>query len=152
MREKHEIIQDNPHFLHHCLKRTKFICVPLPCDVLHLPFCQMAPNFLCVCPQIEISSENVPQNLLDANQQQKKSKRFDQYFTSELVEEKSICFNIWAALLCRCRWILANPLQTFKELENRSTMLRTLTAQRVFGFYPLLFINAVQTFKGLENR
>ena len=67
--EKHEIIQDNPHFLHHCLKRTKFICVPLPCDVLHLPFCQMAPNFLCVCPHIEISSENVPQNLLDAKQQ-----------------------------------------------------------------------------------
>ena len=74
MREKHEIIQDNPHFLHHCLKRTKFICVPLPCDVLHLPFCQMDPNFLGVWAQIEISSEKVGREFIGRGKQQSVAK------------------------------------------------------------------------------
>ena len=44
------------------------------CDVLHLPFCQMDPNFLGVWPQIEISSENVGREFIGRGKQQSVAK------------------------------------------------------------------------------
>ena len=123
---------------------NKFL-VSLACDVLHLPFCQMDPNFLSAgtnrnflrkCGREFIGRQTtICGKISSISSRCKIHPCWKTHFwpiihfpLRQSWGESIFCSKLWATRLPTVCSILANPLHILKGLQNISTVFRTLSA------------------------